>query len=98
MGLFGSIGRIFKGVAPKIIKGFKRSAPKIMRGIKSGAGKVMRGLKSVGQRLGILKKPVSKSASNIKNIKGSGQFAQIVRGSRPTKSEGWIGAVDDVML
>ena len=98
MGFFSSIGRMFKAVAPKIIKGIKASAPKIMRGVKAGAGKIMKGVKRVGRKLGILKKPASKSPANIKNIKGSGQFAQIIRGSRPKKSEGWIGAVDDVML
>jgi len=98
MGLFSSIGRAFKSIAPKIIKGIKASAPKIMKGVKAGAGKIMKGIKSVGQRLGIFKKPVSKSASNIKNMKGTGGFAQMIRGSKPSRSEGWIGAVDDVML
>jgi len=98
MGFFSSIGRMFKAVAPKIIKGIKASAPKIMRGVKSGAGKVMKGVKRLGRKLGILKTPASKSPANIKNIKGSGQFAQIIRGSKPKRSEGWIGGVDDVML
>jgi hypothetical protein len=98
MGFFSTIGRMFKNVAPKFIKGIKASAPKIMKGIKSGAGKLMKGLKSAGQRLGLIAKSTSKSPANIRNIKGGGQFAKIIRGSRPKRSEGWIGAVDDVML
>ena len=69
-----------------------------MKGVKSGAGKIMKGLKSAGQRLGIIKKSVPKSASNIKNIKGSGQFAQIIRGSRPKRGEGFVSGVDSLML
>ena len=98
MGFFSTIGRMFKSVAPKLIKGIKASAPKIMKGIKSGAGKVMKGLKSAGQRLGLLKKSVPKSPANIRNIKGSGQFAQVIRGSRPARGEGFVAGVDSLML
>ena len=98
MSFLSSIGRMFKALAPKVIKGIKASAPKIVKGVKSGAGKIKKGLKSAGQKLGILKKPISKSPSNIKNIKGSGQFAQIIRGSRPTRNEGFVAGVDSLML
>ena len=98
MSFLSSIGRMFKALAPKVIKGIKASAPKIVKGIKSGAGKIKKGLKSTAQKLGILKKSAPKSPANIKNIKGSGQFAQIIRGSRPKKGEGFVEAVDSLML
>jgi phage-related protein len=98
MSFLSSIGRMFKSIAPKVIKGIKASAPKIVKGVKAGAGKIKKGLKSAAQKLGILKKPISKSPSNIKNIKGSGQFAQIIRGSRPKRGEGFVSGVDSLML
>lgn len=98
MSFLSSIGRMLKAIAPKVIKGIKASAPKIMRGVVRGVGKIKKGIKNIGRKLGILKKPVSKSRANIKNIKGSGQFAQIVRGSRPKRSEGFVEGVDSLML
>ena len=97
MGFFSSIGKMFKATAPRFIKGIKSASPKIVRGIKSGAGKLMKGIKSLGQRMGFLKS-APKSSANIKNIKGTGGFGQMIRGSRPKRGQGWIGAVDDVML
>ena len=98
MSFLSSIGRMLKAIAPKVIKGIKASAPKIIKGIKKGAGKIKKGLKSAGQKLGIFKKSDPKSAANIKNIKGSGQFAQIIRGSRPKRGEGFVSGVDSLML
>ena len=98
MGFFSTIGRMFKSVAPKVIKGIKASAPKILKGVKAGAGKLMKGLKSAGQRLGLIAKSTSKSPANIRNIKGGGQFAQVIRGSRPKRGEGFVSGVDSLML